>query len=68
MLNKEKALKLVAKQIKELDANAEVLKEADMRFETQKIRLMLFDILTKNGFELEYGTYKLLKKETITYK
>jgi hypothetical protein len=60
---KEKALKIIAKQIKDLDDNAELFKDVKISFATQKIRLELWDILTINGYELEYGTYKLVKKQ-----
>ena len=61
--SKERALKLIAKQIKELDNNDIMLQDAGMRFETQKIRLLLFDILTKNGYILEVASYKLIKQK-----
>ena len=61
MTRKEKAIKLIAKQIKELDNNALLLEEVGMRFHTQKIRLELWDILTKNGYELT-TEHKLIKK------
>lgn len=59
---KEKAMKLIAKQIKELDNNAILLQEVGVRPETQRARLELFDALTKNGYTLEMTTYKLIKK------
>jgi len=62
MTRKEQALKLIAKQIKELDDNDILLQDAGMRSATQKIRLELFDILTVNGQELTQD-YKLVKKK-----
>lgn len=61
MTRKEQALKLIAKQIKDLDNNMILLQEVGMRFQTQKIRLELWDILTTNGYSLEQNTYKLIK-------
>ena len=62
MTRKEQALKLIAKQIKELDDNDILLQDAGMRSATQKIRLELFDILTANEHELTQD-YKLVKKK-----
>lgn len=59
---KEKAMKLIAKQIKQLDENDILLQNAGIRFETQKARLLLWDCLTKNGYSLQERTYKLIKK------
>lgn len=62
MTPKEKALKLIAKQIKELDQNDILLQEAGLRPQTQAVRLQLWDCLTINGYSLEAQTYKLIKK------
>lgn len=61
MTRKEKAIKLIAKQIKELDNNVLLLEEVGFRFHTQEIRLKLWDILTRNGYSLTTD-YKLEKK------
>jgi len=63
MTRKEQALKLIAKQIKELDSNDILLQEVGFRFHTQKIRLELWDIITRNGYTLEQHTYKLIKNK-----
>jgi hypothetical protein len=63
MTRKEKALKIIAKQIKELDSNDILLQEVGFRFHTQKIRLELWDIITRNGYTLEQHTYKLIKNK-----
>ena len=63
MTRKEKALKIIAKQIKELDNNALLLEEAGVRPEVLRARLLLFDALTKNGYTLEQHTYKLIKNK-----
>lgn len=63
MTNREtKALKLIAKQIKELDQNAILLEDIGVRPEVLQARLLLFDALTKKGYSLEMTTYKLIKK------
>ena len=59
---KEQALKIIAKQIKELDNNDILFQEVGFRFHTQKVRLELWDILTRNGYSLQERTYKLIKK------
>jgi hypothetical protein len=59
---KEKALKIIAKQIKELDNNDILLQEVGFRFHSQEIRLRLWDMITSNGYDLEPTTYKLIKK------
>jgi len=63
MTRKEKALKIIAKQIKELDSNDILLQEVGFRFHTQKIRLELWDIITRAGYTLEQHTYKLIKNK-----
>ena len=63
MTRKEQALKLIAKQIKELDSNDILLQEVGFRFHTQKIRLELWDIITRAGYTLEQHTYKLIKNK-----
>jgi len=59
---KEQALKIIAKQIKELDNNDILLQEVGFRFHSQEIRLRLWDMITSNGYTLEERTYKLIKK------
>jgi hypothetical protein len=59
---KEQALKIIAKQIKELDNNDILLQEVGFRFHSQEIRLRLWDMITSNGYNLEPTTYKLIKK------
>lgn len=63
MTRKEQALKIIAKQIKELDSNDILLQEVGFRFHTQKIRLELWDIITREGYTLEQHTYKLIKNK-----
>jgi len=55
------ALEFIANHIQQLDANDELYQATDMRFETQKIRLELYDILTKNGYGIDADTHKLIK-------
>jgi len=60
---KEQALKIIAKQIKELDNNDILLQEVGFRFHSQEIRLRLWDMITTNGYTLEANTYKLIEKK-----
>jgi hypothetical protein len=60
---KEQALKIIAKQIKELDNNDILLQEVGFRFHSQEIRLRLWDMITSNGYNLEPTTYKLIKNK-----
>lgn len=64
MTRKEQALKIIAKQIKELDSNDILLQEVGFRFHSQEIRLRLWDMITSNGYSLEQGSYKLLPFKT----
>ena len=57
----EKALKVIAKQIKAIDENALLFEEVKIRFHTNKVRLELWDIITRAGYSLESRTYKLIK-------
>ena len=62
MTQTEKALKIIAKQIKELDKNAILLSEVDGNKDIFHARKNLYNLVTRNGYTLEIGTYKLLKK------
>ena len=59
----EKALKVIAKQIKAIDDNALLFEEVKIRFHTNKVRLELWDIITRAGYTLESRTYKLVKNK-----
>ncbi len=63
LTEKEKALKIIAKQIKELDNNAIVLDVLNSLKDIVDIRHRLYDVLVKNGYSLESGTYKLIPKK-----
>ena len=60
---KEKALKIVAKQIKNLDDNYIALIELPFPWTLKTVRENWFSIITKSGYDLEMGTYKLIKKK-----
>lgn len=62
MTKETKALKLIAKQIKELDNNAILLEDIGVRPTALKARTELFNILTIKGYELTTD-YKLVKKD-----
>jgi hypothetical protein len=57
----EKALKILIRQIKELDENTLALDVLGGRTEILASRMILFDVIEKNGYELT-TTYKLIKK------
>jgi len=64
---KEQALKIIAKQIKELDNNAillDELKKTDIpiSLDLTDARSIMFNVIRANGYELEANTYKLIKK------
>lgn len=62
MTQKEKALKIIAKQIKELDNSTYVLDALNSNLEIGSARANLHNIITKHGFELNKD-YKLIKNK-----
>ena len=60
---KEKALKIIAKQVKELGNNALTLDVLESNEQLSKVRNLLFGIIAINGYELEFKSYKLIKKK-----
>lgn len=62
MTQKEKALKIIAKQIKELDNNSYTLDVLSSNLEIGSARANLHNIITKNGYELT-KEYKLALKK-----
>ncbi len=65
MTDKERALNVIAKQIKDLDNNAlvlDVLKDTPLPLGIKEARGILFSILKANGFELTKD-YKLIPKK-----
>ena len=59
----EKALTIIAKQIKELDSNALLLDELNCPISLSNVRNELFEIIAVNGYTLEFKTYKLIKNK-----
>lgn len=59
---KEKALKVLAKQIKELDRNSLELDILKSNFDIHAARDKFFAIISKNGYDLTQD-YKLIKKK-----
>jgi hypothetical protein len=62
---KEKALGILAKQIKELDINAiliqQELKTVGIPSPLDDARNLIYGVIKSNGYTLEVGTYKLNK-------
>lgn len=59
---KEKALKVLAKQIKELDNNSLNLDVLKSKFSIDSARDKFFDIIKKHGYDLTQD-YKLIKNK-----